>query len=130
MAAKCLIIDDDPLACQNYAHILKSMGHEYDMAANAQEGFKKIQGFQYDLVFLDIVMPNFKLRQSRKTGIELLKLIKEQRPDLPVIIISALEQSQHDKTLGKYDIKGYIVKGDMSDDEIRKVITMALGNRK
>jgi CheY-like chemotaxis protein len=129
VAAKCLIIDDDALARQNYAQILKSMGHEYDMAANSKEGFKKIRNFSYDLVFLDIIMPDFTRRQSKKAGIKLLKLIKEQEPDLPVIIISALDKEQCDESLAEFEITGYIVKGDMSDDEIRKTITNALDNR-
>ncbi len=132
MAEKCLIIDDDRLDRKNFAQILKDMGLEYDEAADSKDGFKKIQNFKYDLVLLDIVMPDFNQRQSKNGGIALLKLIEEQHPGLPVIIISALEKKKgkEEEWLSKFQIADYIVKGDKSTEEIQRVVAKALRKSK
>jgi DNA-binding NtrC family response regulator len=52
------------------------------MAPEGESGLERIGQFSYDLVLLDLALPG-------KNGLEILHLIREQHPDLPVIMITA-----------------------------------------
>ncbi|OQX08851.1 MAG: two-component system response regulator, partial [Desulfobulbaceae bacterium A2] len=67
-----------------------------------------------DLVILDINMPDI-------NGIEVLRLMKEQRPELPVILSSAYQEYKED--FGSWASEAYVVKSanlDELKDEVRK----------
>jgi len=81
--ADILIVDDEEDIRELIAEILKDEGHDTRTAACADSTFKEINGRQPDLIILDIW-----LQGSRKDGIEVLKTVKRDNPELPVIIIS------------------------------------------
>jgi len=80
-----LVIDDDELIHAVLSRFLSRYGYKYDMAANGLEGVEKIKKETYDLVFLDTVMPKI-------NGAETLKMVKEIKPTLPVVIMSSSAQ--------------------------------------
>ncbi|GAB4541875.1 MAG: HAMP domain-containing sensor histidine kinase [Anaerolineae bacterium] len=80
-AGNILVIDDEPgirRACQR---ALEPRGFTVETAATIREGLGKIQTGNFDLVLLDVMMPDGR-------GIDLLSPIQEQDPDLIVIIIT------------------------------------------
>jgi DNA-binding response OmpR family regulator len=77
-----LIIDDEASLRQTMARILQRAGFEVTTATDAKDGLTLITGHPFDLVFLDIRMPDM-------TGLELLKIIHVRNPDLPVILFTA-----------------------------------------
>lgn len=81
--ADILIVDDEEDIRELIAEILQDEGHDTRTAACADSTFKEINGRQPDLIILDIW-----LQGSRKDGIEVLKTVKRDNPELPVIIIS------------------------------------------
>lgn len=81
--ADILIVDDEEDIRELIAEILEDEGHQARTAACADTTFKEINGRQPDLIILDIW-----LQGSRKDGIEVLKTVKRDNPELPVIIIS------------------------------------------
>jgi two-component system nitrogen regulation response regulator NtrX len=81
--ADILIVDDEEDIRELIAEILQDEGHDTRTAACADTTFKEINGRQPDLIILDIW-----LQGSRKDGIEVLKTVKRDNPELPVIIIS------------------------------------------
>lgn len=120
---RCLIIDDDRADRENFVQIVKSLGCRFDLAANSSDGFKYVQQRAYDLILLDIIMPDFSGRKANDAGIKLLKLIKEQRPDVPIIMISALHEGKLIReTIIEWGAADYIIKGDSSNTEIKKII--------
>ena len=82
MQAHILIIDDEASLRQTLARILQRAGHEVTTAANGQEGLSLIAEHPFDLVYSDIRMPDM-------SGLELLKIIHEKHPDLPVVLFTA-----------------------------------------
>jgi CheY-like chemotaxis protein len=131
MLTKCLIIDDDPADRRNFVHIVRDLGYDYDEAENSIKGIQNIKRNSYDLILLDIVMPDFSGRKTDDAGIKVLKLIRELRPDLPVIMISALHEGKLIReTLKELGATDYIIKGDNSDADIKKIIKNALKNPK
>lgn len=77
-----LIIDDEASLRQTMSRILQRAGLEVTTASNGQEGFTLITEHPFDLVYLDIRMPD-------GSGLELLKTIHAKFPDLPVILFTA-----------------------------------------
>lgn len=77
-----LIIDDEASLRQTMARILQRAGYEVTTAANGKEGLALIAQHVFDLLYLDIRMPDI-------SGLELLKSIHAQLPDLPVILFTA-----------------------------------------
>jgi len=77
-----LIIDDEASLRQTLARILQRAGFEVTTAANGKEGLSLVSQHSFDLVYLDIRMPDM-------NGLELLKTIHAKFPDLPVILFTA-----------------------------------------
>lgn len=83
MAADILIVDDERDIRELVAGILSDEGHGTRSAKHADEALAAIAQRRPSLVFLDIW-----LQGSRLDGLELLDAVKEQHPDLPVVMIS------------------------------------------
>ena len=77
-----LIIDDEPSLRQTMARILQRAGYEVTTAANGMEGLTLVSQHAFDLLYLDIRMPDV-------SGLELLQTIHTRFPDLPVILFTA-----------------------------------------
>ncbi|MEO5888519.1 MAG: response regulator transcription factor [Anaerolineales bacterium] len=77
-----LIIDDEASLRQTLARILQRAGFEVTTAANGKEGLALVHEHPFDLIYLDIRMPDV-------SGLELLKTIHTKFPELPVILFTA-----------------------------------------
>ena len=95
---RILIIDDEASLRQMMARVLQRAGYEITTAANGTDGLVLISEHAFDLVYLDIRMPDM-------SGLEVLKSVHTKLPDLPVILFtaqpdlhSALEALRHGAT--------------------------------
>ncbi len=61
--AKILIVDDEKMICEEFRDILQEDNHEVDIALRGEEAIKMVEEKQYDLVFLDVLMPRMEGRQ-------------------------------------------------------------------
>jgi DNA-binding response OmpR family regulator len=77
-----LIIDDEPSLRQTLARILQRAGYEVTTAANGKDGLALLTEHPFDLLYLDIRMPDI-------SGLELLQTIHAKFPELPVILFTA-----------------------------------------
>ncbi|HEY8578999.1 MAG TPA: sigma-54 dependent transcriptional regulator [Beijerinckiaceae bacterium] len=101
MAADILIVDDEADIREGVAGILSDEGHGARTAKNSDEALAAIEARRPHLVFLDIWMQG-----SRLDGLQLLAVIKEQHPTLPVVMISGhgnIETAVSAIKLGAYD---------------------------
>jgi two-component system nitrogen regulation response regulator NtrX len=83
MSADILIVDDEADIRELVAGILEDEGFKCRTAANADAALGEISARRPNLLFLDIW-----IQGSRLDGLQLLDLVKEQNPDLPVVMIS------------------------------------------
>ena len=83
MATDILIVDDETDIREIVSGILSDEGHGTRTARNSDEALAAIEARRPHLVFLDIWMQG-----SRLDGLQLLQVIKEQHPNLPVVMIS------------------------------------------
>ena len=79
--SKILVIDDERSIRNTMKDILVFESYEVDVAENATDGLNRIKEKEYDLVFLDIKMPEI-------NGIQCLEMIMEQGFTMPVVMIS------------------------------------------
>jgi adenylate cyclase len=87
--AHVLIVDDSELNRKMLARFMVRMGHSCDFAANGREALDRIKRCDYDLVLLDILMPEM-------NGLEVLRELNRQEllRHMPVLVVSGLDSSE------------------------------------
>jgi DNA-binding NtrC family response regulator len=105
MSAKgsILVIDDEQEIRESLAQILKLEGYKADCASTGEEGLKRIDDGIFDLILLDINLPD-------RNGLDLLQLIKSNSPEVGVIMITAYDSSQMAFQASKQGAESYITK--------------------
>ncbi len=104
MPESVLIVDDSQFMRTLLKNIL--LPHGYVVVAEAADGIEAInmcRKHKPDVILLDIVMPNL-------NGIEALKVIKSEFPEIKVIMCTALEQEAMVKEAIRHGADGYVVK--------------------
>ena len=120
--AKILVIDDEQIVHESCNRILTEEGYEVKSAFTGQEGFKKIEEEQFDLVITDLKMPGI-------SGMEALKKIKQDNPNIGIIMVtgySTAETAVEAMKLGAFD---YLPK-PFTPDELISVINKAVEKKR
>ncbi len=120
--AKILVIDDEQIVHESCNRILTEEGYEVKSAFTGQEGFKKIEEEQFDLVITDLKMPGI-------SGMEALKKIKQDNPNIGIVMVtgySTAETAVEAMKLGAFD---YLPK-PFTPDELISVINKAVEKKK
>jgi DNA-binding NarL/FixJ family response regulator len=118
---KVLIADDHPIVRQGLQHILSDIP---DMevageAINAQETLAQVRAGGWDVLVLDITMPG-------RSGFDILKDLKLERPHLPVLVLSIHAEKQLAVRVLKAGASGYLTKENAPGElvkAIRKVVS-------
>jgi len=101
MSSDILIVDDEADIRELVAGILQDEGHGTRTAKNSDEALAAVAARRPSLVFLDIW-----LQGSKLDGLQLLAAIKQEHPELPVVMISGhgnIETAVSAIKLGAYD---------------------------
>lgn len=88
MSKKVAIIDDDKNAVKFMSTVLSENGYESIVAYDGQEGLKKIEENDVDLIVLDVMMP-------KKTGFVVFKQLRrsDKTRNIPVLMLTAVAAS-------------------------------------
>jgi two-component system cell cycle response regulator len=110
---KILIVEDDKFLSKMLSRMLDESNYEIVMASSGTEGLAKSAEAGVNMILLDIMLPDM-------AGFDVLEKVKANSAtaNIPVIIMSNLAQPediQQGKKLGAVD---YLVKSDLSLDEI------------
>ena len=122
MSARILIVDDEEIVIRSCLRILAGDEFQVESVQDGREALKKIEENPYDVVILDIMMPNI-------DGLEVLRRVKETHPNVDVIMITGLSQvdtAVQAMKLGAFD---YISK-PFEPDELKLVVYRALERRR
>lgn len=90
MEGRILVVDDYALNRLQLKHSLEEQGHTVALAENGRQALEMLEAGDFDLLLLDILMPEI-------DGFEVLARLKSdpRRRELPVIVISALDEMQN-----------------------------------
>ncbi len=91
-------------------------------AERGREVLEKVSKDDYDVVLLDITMPD-------KTGLEVLEELKRIKPNLPVLILSMHPEDQYAIRAIRAGASGYVTKAGVPDELVRAIRKVSVGNK-
>lgn len=121
---KILIADDHPIyrgglkqfLCKSFKEVV------VDEATNGNEALNKISKSDYDVVLLDIDMPG-------RSGLEIVKDVKKEKPKLPVLMLSAYPEEQYALRSLKSGASGYLTKKSVPGELIKAIKKVSQGGK-
>lgn len=111
---KVLVVDDSIISRRMIKQLLAPFNFEIDEAKNGTEGFDKIISENYDLIFLDLLMPDIE-------GTEILKQLTDKGIKRNIIIISADIQETTKSKCKEYGALAFLNKPP-KNDELMQVV--------
>jgi DNA-binding response OmpR family regulator len=114
---KVLCVEDEHFINELYARALGKAGYQVKVISDGEQALKEILTDAYDIVMLDIMIPNL-------VGTEVLKRVRAQKPDLKakIIITTNLELSDEDRGAIEAQADGYIVKADLTPRQMAEFL--------
>src|SRR5271169_162085 len=79
---RILVVDDEADIRESLETLLCLEGYTVELAQNGAEGLRRTEGANYDMVLLDLMMPD-------RSGMEVLREIRERDTETPVFMITA-----------------------------------------
>ena len=113
-----LVIDDEVEIREGLELLLKTEGYQVFMAETAQSGLSRLGEQPFDLLLLDVSLPD-------RNGIDLLKDIRRQDPHLPIVLITAYGSIEMARAAFKSGAMDYITK-PWSNDELLAQVAKAV----
>ncbi len=120
--AKILIIDDEPSMCKGCSLVLSDKGQTVHACMTGREGIAAIQEGAYDLVLLDMKLPDM-------DGMDILKAFWKTKPDVYFIVMTGYSTVQNAIEAMKAGAFDYLTK-PFTDDELLFAVTKALEKKR
>ena len=121
---RALIADDHAVVRQGLKQILGNIP-EITVAGEAisgQEVLDKVRAEAWDVVVLDISMPD-------RSGLDVLKQLRSERPKLPVLVLSMHSEDQYAVRVLKAGASGYLTKDSAPDELVKAIRKVVSGGR-
>lgn len=116
---KILLIEDDTFISELYIRQLKKAGYEVKAVINGPEGLTLAQSGEYDLILLDIMIPDM-------TGLEVLDKVRDSKAFDPaktkIVITTNLDQDDASRAATESKVDGYLIKADVTPKSLVKFI--------
>ena len=122
---RILVADDDPGICRSMKEILEAEGCAVSTASDGAQALQRIGESEFDVVLSDVVMPNM-------DGYELYIAIREKRPDLPVLMMTAFHYDRDHiiKRSRIEGLEGVLFKKPVDSDRLKQVLIETVTKRK
>lgn len=114
---KVLCVEDERFIGELYERALVKAGHTIEVVSNGVTGLERAMSDEFDVILLDIIIPEM-------LGVDVLKKLRTEKPDLKAKIIIATNLEQDDKTRQaiEKDADGYVIKADITPKELVRFI--------
>ncbi len=121
---KILIADDHAIVRKGLREILREGAADalVEEASNGREAVEKARAQRWDVVVLDITMPEM-------TGLEVLRELNREQPGLPIIMLSMHSDPGYVKTSLKLGASGYLKKESAPEELIQAIRTVTTGGK-
>lgn len=114
MKKKILIVDDDALVLKTLENLFLRQGYEVSCVKNSEEALQRTAGDAFNLIVSDIRMPG-------SDGIEMLKKIRANRVETPLVFITGYASENTPIDALKLGAKDYILKPFNLDELLESV---------
>jgi DNA-binding response OmpR family regulator len=119
---KILVVENDLLLRDGLVDLLKGVGHTVDMVSDGLTAIKRGMDPELDLVLLDVMLP-------RLDGIEVCHRLRNARPDLPILMLTA-KGAEEDKVRGlKVGADDYVTKPFGARELLARIGALGPGQR-
>lgn len=115
---KILVVDDDAIVTKSCRRILEVEGFEVTTVPSADDALEKIKYREFDLLLMDVKMP-------KHDGIFLMREIKKNWPDIPIIVMSGYPTPETISGVLKLGATQFIPK-PFRPDELMKCVRQVL----
>ena len=120
MTHRIFVVEDHALTRRGYTSLI---GEEPDLvvsgeAASAEEALVALRTAEADLVVMDLTLGGM-------SGLELLKHLRAERPELPVLVVSMHDESLYGERVLRAGARGYVMKSEVDRvivDAVRRVL--------
>ena len=121
MGKRILVVDDDELVRLALEELLMPEGYEIHTASSGREALDKIKENIYDLLMLDIIMPEM-------DGIELCRKIREKDDysEVPIVFLTA-KSREEDRSVGLEAGANLFLSKPISPEKLLTLISEAIG---
>lgn len=120
MNAKILVVDDEEVVIRSCQRILAGNNYQIDTQTDSRVAMESIEKVQYDVIILDLMMPNV-------GGMEILRKAKQLHPDVKVILVTGLAQHDTAVRAEKMGAFAYLPK-PFDPDGLNRLVQQALEN--
>ena len=111
---RILVIDDEPVICDACRLVLGEAGHAVDHCLTGAQGLEAIRRMHYDLVLLDMKLPDM-------DGTEIIKTVRDQATVSRVIVMTGFSTLNNAVEAMKLGAADYLAK-PFTDDELMEAI--------
>jgi DNA-binding NarL/FixJ family response regulator len=119
---RILIVDDHEVVRAGVMRIIEQPGMMFGEASNAQQALELVRGQEWDLAVLDISL-------GERSGLDLLKELKQARAKLPVLVLSMHSEEQYARRAFQAGAAGYISKDSTGEELVKAVNKVMEGGR-
>jgi CheY-like chemotaxis protein len=121
MAKRILVVDDDEMVLMALGELLKPEGYDVQTVSSGTEALQKLNQNGYDLLMLDVIMPEM-------DGFELCKKIRDldQYKDTPIVFLTA-KSREEDRVRGLEVGANLFLSKPISPDKLLQIVSDALG---
>lgn len=120
---RILIGDDHTIVRRGLKQIVEESSEmTVDEAKNGQEVLEKTRTIDYDILVLDISLPD-------RSGLDILKHLKNVKPDLPILILSIHPEEQYAVRVLRAGAAGYLSKDSASDELMAAIHKVSQGGK-
>jgi DNA-binding NarL/FixJ family response regulator len=117
-----LLVDDHPVVRTGVKQQLAGTGITVEEAGTADEALARLRAGRCDIVVLDITMPG-------RSGLDLLKDLRRERPALPVLVLSMHPAAQFARRVLAAGAWGYLTKDSPPGELSRAIAMLRAGQR-
>jgi two-component system, NarL family, invasion response regulator UvrY len=121
---RILVVDDHSIVREGAKRIISATNdlEVADECADGREALQMILEKDYDLILLDIALPNM-------NGLDVLRKVRAKKPNLPILILSMYPEKQYAFRVLKEGASGYIAKESLPSELVIAVRKVARGKK-
>lgn len=114
-----LIVEDDRFIGEMYVRSLKKAGYNVDWVVSGNDGLIAARNKQYDLLLLDIMLPE-------RRGNEILQALRGKEdliPNTKIVVLTNFEQDEESRQAMEHHADAYLIKAEITPRKLLSVIT-------